>query len=67
MSEAQLQSFIDAGYSPRHALDVVLGLAFSLMANYAGHLVQPALDAPLVPYEWTLRPAFTAQPEPQLT
>ena len=67
VSADQLQRFIDAGYSPRHALDVVLGLAFSLMANYAGHLVHPALDAPFVPYEWKLRPALRAEPEPQLT
>lgn len=63
----QLQRFFEAGYSPRHALDVVLGLAFSLMANYAGHLVHPPLDQPLVTHEWKLEAALTDDPEPQLT
>ena len=30
--------------SKRQALDVVMGMAFSLMANYAGHLTNPPLD-----------------------
>ena len=63
---SQTQRFFDAGYSPRHALDVVLGLAFSLMANYAGHLVNPPLDTPLVPHAWKLEAALTDAPEPEL-
>ncbi len=67
VSADQLQQFVDAGYSERQALDVVLGLAFSLMANYAGHLVQPPLDAPFVPHEWKYRPTLSDASEPQLT
>ena len=63
----QLARFFDAGYSPRHALDVVLGLAFSVMANYAGHLVNPPLDRPFVPHEWKLEAALTDAPDPQLS
>jgi AhpD family alkylhydroperoxidase len=47
------QAFVDAGYSPRQALDVVMGLAFSLMANYAAHVTRPALDDFLKPHAWT--------------
>ena len=52
VSAGTLQRFLDAGYSTAQALEVVLGLAFSLMANYAGHLVNPPLDAPLVAHAW---------------
>lgn len=38
-----LQSFQDAGFTHAQAMEVVLGMAFSLMANYAGHLA----DAPV--------------------
>lgn len=48
-----LQAFLAAGYSKRQALDVVMGMAFSLMANYAGHLTQPPLDDFLAPHRWT--------------
>ena len=47
------QAFLAAGYSPRQALDVVMGLAFSLMANYAAHLTRPAIDDFLKPHVWT--------------
>ncbi len=47
------QAFLAAGYSPRQALDVVMGLAFSLMANYAAHLTRPAVDDFLKPHAWT--------------
>jgi len=46
------QAFLAAGYSTRQALDVVMGLAFSLMANYAAHLTRPAVDAFLKPHSW---------------
>ena len=47
-----LNRFVHAGVSPQQALEVVLGMAFSLMANYAGHLVNPTLDAPLEAHGW---------------
>lgn len=47
-----LQRFLDAGYTRAQALEVILGMAFSLMANYAGHIVNPSLDAPLQPHAW---------------
>jgi AhpD family alkylhydroperoxidase len=48
-----LQAFHAAGYSKRQALDVVMGMAFSLMANYAGHLTRPPLDGFLATHAWT--------------
>jgi len=48
-----LQAFFAAGYSKRQSLDVVMGMAFSVMANYAGHLTQPPLDSFLTSHVWT--------------
>ena len=48
-----LQAFFAAGYSKRQALDVVMGMAFSVMANYAGHLTRPPLDGFLATHVWT--------------
>lgn len=52
VNEADLARFTAAGYSKEQALEVVLGMAFSLMANYAGHLADVPLDPPFVPHAW---------------
>lgn len=46
------QRFFAAGFTPEQALEVVLGNAFSLMANYAGHLTGAPLEAALEPFAW---------------
>lgn len=51
--EAAREAFLAAGYSKRQALDVVMGMGFSLLANYAAHLTHPPLDAFLAPHAWT--------------
>src|SRR5262245_9948475 len=52
VSEADVRQFIAAGYTRVHALEVVLGMAFSLLANYAAHVTGPPLDKSLEPYAW---------------
>ncbi len=47
-----LAAFTAAGYTRAQALEVVLGMAFSLMANYAGHLAGVPLDEPFRPHAW---------------
>lgn len=47
-----LERFQDAGYTRAQALEVVLGMSFSLMANYAGHLTEAPLDESLKPQAW---------------
>lgn len=47
-----LDRFLGAGYTRAQALEVVLGMGFSLMANYAGNLTDPPLDEPFKPHAW---------------
>ena len=47
------RTFLAAGFTKRQALDVVLGMGFSLLANYAGHLTEPPLDEFLRPHAWS--------------
>jgi AhpD family alkylhydroperoxidase len=49
-----LERFYGAGYTQAQALEVVLGMGFSLMANYAGHLAETPLDEPLKPHAWAV-------------
>jgi AhpD family alkylhydroperoxidase len=53
VSEADLGRFLAAGYSRAQALEVVLGIGFSTMANYAGHLVDAPLGPMLQAHEWS--------------
>jgi AhpD family alkylhydroperoxidase len=50
---AALEKLVAAGFSKRQALDVVLGMGFSVLANYANHLTEPALDEFLRPHAWS--------------
>jgi AhpD family alkylhydroperoxidase len=52
VSSADVERFRAAGFTHAQALEVVLGLGFSLMANYAGHLVDAPLDPPFAPHAW---------------
>jgi AhpD family alkylhydroperoxidase len=48
-----LQRFITAGYSKGQALEVVLGVAVSILPNFAHHITQCAIDAVFDQYTWT--------------
>ena len=52
VGSAALERFYGAGYTRTQALEVVLGMGFSLLANYAGHLAEAPLDEPLKPHAW---------------
>jgi len=65
VSRAELDRFVAAGYTRESALDVVVGMAFSLMANYAGHLVNPPLDAAFQPYAWSRPTSLSSRTAPQ--
>jgi alkylhydroperoxidase family enzyme len=45
VSDAQLAAFGAAGFSADQALEVIAGLAVSVMANYAGNITRPPLEA----------------------
>jgi hypothetical protein len=45
VSDSELQNFKAAGYTPAQAFEVIAGLAVSTMANYAGNIANPPLEA----------------------
>jgi AhpD family alkylhydroperoxidase len=60
--EDTLRAFYAAGFAPAQALEVVLGAAFSLMANYAQHLIGAPLDPMLEPYRVEVGERGVAEP-----
>ncbi|MCI4063724.1 carboxymuconolactone decarboxylase family protein [Micromonospora sp. R77] len=48
----ELDAFLAAGWQPRHALDVVLGVGTYTISTFANRLVDAPLDPPLAAYAW---------------
>lgn len=51
-SNADLESFLAAGYTPQHALEVVLGLAVKTMSNFTNSIAGTPLDGAVKKYAW---------------
>ena len=53
LGEDQVQAFLEAGYTKRQILEVVLGVAQKVMSNYTNHLAQTPVDEPMKAFAWT--------------
>lgn len=51
--ETDQQTFLDAGYTTRHALDVLSILALKTLSNYSNHLAHPPLDPQFEAQRWS--------------
>lgn len=47
-----MAAFLDAGYTRRNALEVVLGLGVYTLSTYANRMTDAPLDEPFHPFEW---------------
>ncbi len=52
VSDADVQAFLDAGYTNKHILEVVLGLAQKVMSNYTNHLADTPVDQVMQKFLW---------------
>ncbi|MGN8200373.1 carboxymuconolactone decarboxylase family protein [Salinisphaera sp. RV14] len=52
VGEDVVQRFLDAGYTKRQVLEVVLGVAQKTMSNYVNHLAETPVDKPFQKFEW---------------
>jgi len=50
--DAEVQAFLDAGFTRTQALEVVLGVGFKTLSNYANHLVESELDPAFQSRAW---------------
>jgi alkylhydroperoxidase family enzyme len=55
LEAADLEAFAAAGFRPDQLLEAIAGLAVSVMANYAGNVTQPPLEAPFLDQRWEPR------------
>lgn len=47
-----VQAFLDAGFTKRQVLEVILGVSQKVMSNYTNHLAQTPVDAPFEKFAW---------------
>jgi AhpD family alkylhydroperoxidase len=52
VSDTQLQIFLDAGYTDKHVLEVILGLAIKLISNYTNSVAGTPLDSEAESERW---------------
>ena len=52
VDEAKVQAFLDAGFTKRQVLEVILGYAQKVMSNYTNHLANTPVDKPFQQFEW---------------
>ena len=52
-SDAAVTGFLEAGYTHRNILEVVLGLAQKVLSNYVNHLAQTPVDEQWEKFAWS--------------
>ena len=52
VDDATVQTFLDADYTKRNVLEVILGLSQKVMSNYTNHLAETPIDEPFKKFEW---------------
>jgi len=57
VDDSVVQTFLDAGFTRRQVLEVVLGVSQKVMSNYTNHLAHTAVDRPFQKYAWEKKPA----------
>ena len=60
VADGDVQAFLDAGFTRRNILEVVLGVSIKIQSNYTNHLVGAPLDAFMKGNEWTKPSASVA-------
>lgn len=60
-SRADLDAFIEAGFAPEQALEVVLGIAIKTMSNFTNSIAATPLDNAVARLAWQKPLAATAQ------
>ncbi|WP_433236340.1 carboxymuconolactone decarboxylase family protein [Streptosporangium sp. CA-135522] len=52
VDDGQMQAFLDAGYTPQNALEVVLGIGTYTISTFANRMTGAPLDPPLQALAW---------------
>ena len=53
ISDEEIEAFVDAGYTRQQILEVILGVSFKTLSNYANHIADTPVDAAFAAKTWT--------------
>lgn len=53
VAEADVQAFLDAGFTKRNILEVILGYSQKVMSNYTNHIAETPVDKPFQKFAWS--------------
>ncbi|PPB82709.1 AhpD family alkylhydroperoxidase [Albidovulum inexpectatum] len=53
LEDATVQTFLDAGFTKRNILEVILGYSQKIMSNYTNHIADTPVDKPFQKFAWT--------------
>lgn len=59
VDDADVQIFLDAGYTKQTVLEIVLAVGYKVLSNYTNHLAQTPVDPAFKDFTWS-KPAATA-------
>ena len=52
LDDATVQTFLDAGFTKRNILEVILGYSQKIMSNYTNHIADTPVDKPFQKFAW---------------
>jgi alkylhydroperoxidase family enzyme len=52
VDDAVVTAFLDAGFTKRQVLEVILGVSQKVMSNYTNHLAETPIDEPMKAFAW---------------
>ncbi|UTF61470.1 carboxymuconolactone decarboxylase family protein [Gilvimarinus sp. DA14] len=53
VDDAKVSAFLDAGFTKRQVLEVILVVSQKVMSNYVNHLAETPIDEPFKKFEWS--------------
>ena len=53
LNQSDFDAFLNAGYSKKQALEVILGISLKTFSNYTSNLINIKLDPMFQPHQWT--------------
>jgi len=53
VDDGTVQAFLDAGFTQRQILEVILGVSMKVMSNYTNHITHTPVDNVFAKYTWT--------------
>ncbi len=60
MQNHQVEAFLEVGFTKRHMLEVILGVAFKTISNFTNHLAETPVDAAFQRFAWS-KPELTTR------